>query len=159
LQTTTKIDSLADAVWYFLNEAEYHSYKIVSRPMGARGPICVIAELISYDKDNAFGVTEERKRRYYIFFKREFLHSFKYLFNMPKEGFGQTVNYDILRQAGRDGMNTSIVIVMPPTSIYYIKAKDMLAYVQENNTIRTPSTEAGQEASVPARLLQSIDEY
>lgn len=118
--------------------------------MGVKGPICTILDA---------EVRGIRVRRYYVFFKREWLFKFKDIYRMPKEGFGQTVNYDILQQAARDPKKPSIAIVMPDGNIYYIKASQMLDWVTKHDTKRIPKDEAGLEASIPARLLHSIDDY
>jgi hypothetical protein len=98
-------------------------------------------------------------RRYYVSFKRDFLHSFKHLFKMPNEGFGQTFNMRAVIQAANDGFNSSLVTVMPNNSIYYCKSIQAYGYIAKNNTIRIPSTEVGKEGSIPARMLEPIDLY
>lgn len=93
--------------------------------------------------------------RVYLLFKRDWLHSYGALF--PDEewkGFGQTLNLRVLEKAAYDA--AWVIVVLPSGAIYKCWASDWLEYAKEHKTIRVPSTEIGQEASIPTRMLERV---
>lgn len=117
-------------------------------------------EFLGYNKGNRGPVSANisiNNKKYLLFFKRDWLHSFSYLFNKKGQGWGQTFNMLTLGRAADD--QYMIVVVMPNLSTYYVDALEAYRYVVEQNTIRVPSTETGEEGSIPARMLSSDDPY
>ena len=109
----------------------------------------------------AFVLKDEKGHVVYLFFKRDWLHSYGVLFPWESwKGWGQTVNYGLLKRAASEG--AFIVVVTPDSEglpvIYAYGAKEWLDYAEQHNTIRKPSAEVGEEASIPANFLvrQSI---
>lgn len=135
-----EITNLTEAVTHFLESV---GGRLVRAENGANGPI-------------AFVVRDSNGNRAYVFFKRDWLHSYGTLY--PQEagrGFGQTFNLNVLRRAANE--NAFLVVVIPSGSIYGTGAKAVLNYAEERGTIRTPSTEIAQEASVPSSMLRRIE--
>jgi hypothetical protein len=149
------ITSLNEAVNHFIKvKTEQDNDRVVSNHQTLQGVKGPIMKIFDCRKEG-----EKDTRRYYVSFKRDFLHSFKHLFKLPNEGFGQTFNMRVVIQAANDGFNSSLVTVMPNNSIYYCKSIEAYGYIAKNNTIRIPSTEVGKEGSIPARMLEAIDLY
>ena len=132
-------DSLDDACRWFKQNVS--SAELIGEIQGVKGPIC--------------RVYSDGYRRFYVMFKRDWLHSFQYLFKKPGTGWGQTVNMRILRQAALDRDKGLLIAVMPKAA-YSLNAKTMMDYVSQNQTTRVPSTEAGEEGSCPSRMWTNI---
>jgi hypothetical protein len=142
------IENLGEAVRYFREKClENKSMYIASFP-GKKG---TIAERISDQR------LPDNPVIYAVFFKRETFHTFGYIFPQTHyRGEGQTVNLNALKTAAAFG--DIIAVVMPDESVWICPASVWLSYVREYNTIRTPSTEIGEEASIPANMLTPFSE-
>jgi len=134
------IENLTEALKLHLDKI---GGRVVRTESGAKGPM-------------SFVLSDGKGHLAYLFFKRDWLHSYEYLF--PQEagrGWGQTVNYNILQKAARD--NAFLVIINPRGFIYSCMAAEFLRYVEEHKTIRRPSEEIGLEASVPSTMLKRVE--
>lgn len=134
------VTNLTEAVKLFLDQV---GGRLIQLMPGQKGPLCAVL-------GDGFG------NRVYLFFKRDWLHSYGHLF--PSEswkGWGQTANLKVLRQAALDG--AWIVVVAPSGAIYKCEARDWLDYAEKHGTIRTPSTEIGQEASIPSEMMKRVE--
>jgi hypothetical protein len=97
-------------------------------------------------------VSDEKKRLFYVFFKREWFHSYARQFPQEHgEGFGQSVSLSILKKAVSD--LAMIVIVFPDGKMYARTAQEWLNYAQTHRTIRH-ARDGDITASVPSRFLQ-----
>jgi hypothetical protein len=139
------INSLDEAVRYFKTKClENKSVYYRSYP-GRNGTIAyrIIDQRIP-----------EHPISYMVFFKRETFHTFGRIYPQTfHKGEGQTVNLSILNIAAEN--NDIIAVVMPNESVWVCPADVWLSYVRNKNTIRTPSTEIGEEASIPDSMLLS----
>ena len=100
-------------------------------------------------------VLNEKKELFYVFFKREWFHSYSRQF--PQEegvGFGQSISLVILQKAVGD--RATIVIVFPDRKMYSCTAQDWLDYSQKHGTIRH-ARDGDITASVPSRFLQRFE--
>lgn len=100
-------------------------------------------------------VLNEKKELFYVFFKREWFHSYSRQF--PQEegvGFGQSISLGILQKAVAD--EASIVIVFPDRKMYTRPAQKWLDYAQKHWTIRH-AKDGDITASVPSRFLQRFE--
>lgn len=99
-------------------------------------------------------VLDEKKELFYVFFKREWFHSYARKFPQEEgEGFGQSVSLSILQKAVSDG--ATIVIVFPDGKMYTRTAEGWLNYAQTHGTIRNVR-DGDITASVPSRFLQRL---
>ena len=133
------LENLTEALEFFLAKV---GGRFVRAEQGAKGPMCFI-------------LVDTNHMRVYLFFKRDWLHSYGHLF--PDEewkGWGQTVNYGLLKKAKSEG--AIITIVTPDSAIYTCLAEDWLKYAEEHHTIRRPTEEIGLEASVPANKVKRV---
>jgi hypothetical protein len=142
------IENLQEAVRYFREKCLENKSEILEQIPGEKGAI-------------AYRISElrliEHPITYTVFFKRETFHAFGHFYPQTHyRGEGQTVNLNALKTAVV--YNDIIVIVMPDESVYTCTSYDWLHYVVKYNTIRTPSTEIGEEASIPANMLTPFSE-
>lgn len=134
-----EINNLTEAISLFTKEI---GGRLVRLEQGSKGPMCAV-------------LADGHGNRAYLFFKRDWLHSYGKLF--PDEewkGFGQTLNLKILERAAYDA--AWIIVILPNAAIYKCWGPDWLNYARKHNTIRIPSTEFGQEASIPTTMLERV---
>lgn len=133
------IQNLTDALAYFTT---FFGGRFVRDEKGALGPM-------------AFVLVDRLGNKVFLFFKRGWLHSYGRLFPGEKwQGWGQTLNLAILKKAAAE--KASIVIVMQEGEIYVLDAGDWLTFAETHKTVRTPTDEIGQEASIPAPMLRRV---
>lgn len=87
---------------------------------------------------------------YWILFKAAPFYEFSKYF--PGEtGKGQTLNLELLKRATND---ESLILIAGPDEKFWVRgAYEWLKYAKEHGTIRRPSTEIGDEASIPLDFL------
>lgn len=145
------INSVQEALLYFISHCLKGQSKTIETLNGAKGPV-------AYRVQNLRTDILKKVDTYCVFFKREYLHSFEYLYkNMKGWGEGQTLNLKMLRYAAQQG--DWIAVVMPDERVEVMRAVHWLMFVSEHDTKRIPSGEIGEEASVPAKLLVSWDDH
>lgn len=88
---------------------------------------------------------------FYVTLKRGPLGSFSKLYPKEAPTVAQTMNLAILKQAA--DIDAMILIVTANSVVYGLAAREWLSYANKHGTIRTPSTEETEEASVPIRML------
>jgi hypothetical protein len=74
-----------------------------------------------------------------------------------QKGIGQTMKLALVEAASKK--NAHFLIVMEDAKVYQANALAWLEYAKKNGTIRTPSTETGLEASVPAKFVSRWRPY
>jgi len=150
-ETNEPINDIHSALRYFVTRCLRGDGRIIDQVDGAKGAI-------AYRVRNGRSDILRRVDHYMMFFKRENLHSFQHIFpGMKGSGEGQTINMRALRKAVSN--KDHIAIVMPDGSVSIIDAGIWLDFAVNNNTIRVPSTETGEEASVPVSMLVSWDTH
>ena len=124
--------------------------------MTSQGRVCKYEGDVIGVRGAIMKITKVDSDYYCLFFKRDWLHAFKYIFHKADEGWGQTFNMKALRQASMLRGST-LVVVDPKCKFYYAKTMDVLDYILAERTVRVPSTEIGEEGSIPARMLKAED--
>lgn len=138
------INNLAEAVWYFRAKCLENKSVHTGYFYGKKGPI---AERIVDQRIPKIPVG------YAVFFKRDWFHVFGRFYPQTyHKGEGQTINLKALKDAVVYG--DIIAVVMPDESVWVCPANVWLSYVRKHNTIRTPSTEIGEEASIPVTMMR-----
>jgi len=133
------IRNLKEALWYAQKTLKV---RVRGRHYGSKGVL-------------AYWVQLPNKQLAVLCYKRDWLHSFQYLFpQWGKAGYGQSINLDLLKEAAN--RFALILIVMPNGAIYECEARQWLYLARKYGSIRQPSTEEELEASIPSRELKRI---
>ena len=102
-----QVENLTEALELFLEKV---GGRFVRAEQGAKGPMC-------------FVLVDSNGMRVYLFFKRDWLHSYGHLFpNEEWKGWGQTLNYGLLKKSASEG--AIIAIVTPDRTIYTCLAEE-----------------------------------
>jgi hypothetical protein len=142
------IQSLKEAVEYFILQKRLQGAKEIIKGgfcNGTKGPISQAVRVDSHD--------------YMVFFKREWFYKFGIIYNKPTTRIGQSFSVRAINYTVTNLYKAYLVVVMPNQQIFYVKATDAAEYIESNGTARTPSTESGDEGSIPATLLTPEDPH
>ncbi len=139
------IQSLKEAVEYFILQKRMQgAHNVIKYGFvnGNRGPICQHIRVDGHD--------------YMIFFKREWFYMFGQIYGKQSR-IGQSFSIRAINDKIAYLNKAVLTVVMPNQEILYCKVLDAAEYIEYENTVRTPSTESGEEGSIPSSMLSMLD--
>src|SRR5215213_2605546 len=135
------IQNLEEAVRFFRLKVLDNRGVITKRFDGTKGPI-------------ALRITVSNTEHYTVFYKKSWNKYFGKIWPRLGHEIGQSAKLRIVEESAN---NLDVIgTVHPFYEAYVCQAKAWLDYAREHGTIRIPSTETEQEASVPRAMLLQV---